>query len=202
MPGTRHHPQDEAELGRLLAAGRAAENALAAAAGRSMADLDEIAELRTQIRAGEDARIALLEATEHLVGAIVRKRSDGRPTTSLLLAGEEALQRAMDRYEPSGGLAFSAFARWWIERAIREEERHSAPPVDPTLLTALGHLHEDDCRVIELRLGLDGGPARSPAATANTLGIEVDEASAREEKALAKLRHPCTPGDLTHLKRL
>lgn len=202
MPGTRPRNLDEAELGRLLAAGRAAENSLAAAVGQPMADLDEVSELRRRVRAGEDARIALLDASQHLVDAIARKRCDGRSLTPLLLAGEDALQRAIDRYDPTGGLAFSAFARWWIERAIREEERHSEPPVDPRLLTALGHLHQDDCRVIELRLGLDGAPPRSPAVTADAMGVSVEEEAERETKALAKLRHPCTPGDLTHLKRL
>src|SRR5690606_3127817 len=111
--------------------------------------------------------------------------------------------RAVDRYDPTGGLPFSAFARWWVERAMREVERRPpAPdggpdPADPTLLTALGHLSADDCRVVELRLGLGDGPALSPTETAAVLGIDADEEGEREAKALAKLRHPCTPGDLT-----
>lgn len=72
------------------------------------------------------------------------------------------LSREVDRYDPSGGLPFSAFARWWLERAMREVE-------------------------------LD---------TARVLGLELARQQHREEKAVAKLRHPCTPGDLSHLKEL
>ena len=39
-------------------------------------------------------------------------------------------------------------------------------------------------------------------AIASVLGIDEEAAEDREERALAKLRHPCTPGDLTDLKRL
>ena len=74
-------------------------------------------------------------------------------------------------------------------------------PADPVLLTALGHLHRDDCRVVELRLGLNG-PALSSADTAQIIGLEEDQEREREEVALAKLRHPSTPGVLTHLRRL
>jgi DNA-directed RNA polymerase sigma subunit (sigma70/sigma32) len=96
-----------------------------------------------------------------------------------------------------------------VERALREVERHpsrattaSAPPADPELLTALGHLHREDTRVIELRLGLHGGAPLSDTDTALVLGIDAEEEHEREEIAVAKLRHPCTPGDFTHLRRL
>jgi hypothetical protein len=93
---------------------------------------------------------------------------------------------------------------------MREVDRHptsglastSPEPVDAEVLTALGHLHADDCRVIELRLGLQGGPPLSSDDTAMLLGLDADDEADREERAVAKLRHPCTPGDLTHLRRL
>jgi DNA-directed RNA polymerase sigma subunit (sigma70/sigma32) len=92
---------------------------------------------------------------------------------------------------------------------MREVDRHpsnglaEAPsPADPVLLTALGHLHRGDTRVIELRLGLHGGPALSSEDTARVLGIDAGEEHELEEVAVAKLRHPCTPGDLTHLRSL
>lgn len=74
--------------------------------------------------------------------------------------------------------------------------------VDTKLLVALGHLHEDDCRILELRLGLDGGPGLAPDDAAAVLGLDPAVAEEREEKALAKLRHPSTPGDLTHVRRI
>src|SRR5690606_19451701 len=103
-------------------------------------------------------------------------------------AGDEAVGRAADRYDPSGGLPFSSFARWWVERALREVDRHPArqatdapAPADPALLTALGHLHREDTRVIELRLGLHGGTPLSTHDTALVLGIDDDEEHELEE---------------------
>lgn len=193
-----------------MASGRAAENELAALTSANAIDLAEAGDLLERVRAGEQARERLIGSTRRLVVSFARRHpSDAGVTRALLEAGDDAVGRAADRYDPSGGLPFSSFARWWIERAMREVDRHPAhgrtdvpSPADPTLLTALGHLHRDDTRVIELRLGLHGGPALSEDDTARVLGIDPDAEHEREEIAVAKLRHPCTPGDLTHLRRL
>ncbi len=198
--------------GALVADGRTAENELAVLAGNSFADLEVVARLRDRIRRGEEARAQLLLASRPLVSALAHRHDEHEGRAQLLLsAGHRALERAVDRYDPTGGLPFAAFARWWVERAMREVDLHpigathpsrvGLSPADPALLTALGHLHEDDCRVIELRLGL-AGPALTPTETADTLGVDLDEAEEREELALAKLRHPCTPGNLTHLQKI
>lgn len=193
-----------------VADGRAAENELAALRHEGVTDLERVQELRTRIERGDDARADLIASSRRLVVSLARRHPGAPDNTELLLeAGDEALSRAVDRYDPTGGLPFSSFARWWIERAMREVELHpslapgggAAQPADPTLLTALGHLHQDDCRIIELRLGLNG-PALDPHDTALVLGVDDETAADREEHALAKLRHPSTPGDLTSLKRL
>jgi RNA polymerase primary sigma factor len=195
-----------------MADGRSAENELAAMGGRVAVDLAEAADLLERVRRGERARDRLIGSTRRLVVSIARRHpGDADATHAMLAAGDEAVGRAADRYDPTGGLPFSSFARWWVERAMREVERHpsraltDAPtptPADATLLTALGHLHREDTRVVELRLGLHGGPALSDEDTARVLGIEPAEEHEREEIAVAKLRHPCTPGDLTYLRRL
>ncbi|MFN8018855.1 MAG: hypothetical protein U0P45_12120 [Acidimicrobiales bacterium] len=193
-----------------MAAGRTAENELAAMGGRPSVNLAEAAELMALVRAGEDARESLIASTRRLVVSLARRhQADAETTLAMLAAGDDAIGRAADRYDPTGGLPFSSFARWWVERAMREIDRHpsraepaTVSPADPTLLTALGHLHREDTRVIELRLGLHGGPPLSDQDTALVLGIDTDEEHEREERAVAKLRHPCTPGDLTHLRRL
>jgi len=199
----------EVEAAALVADGRSAENELAALGAADCADLARIAELRARIRLGDEARGELIAAGRRLVVALARRHRCVDDHADLLLeAGEEALSRAVDRYDPTGGLPFSSFARWWIERAMREidtpaDEAPTTPrPADPVLLTALGHLHEEDCRIVELRLGLQGDEPLDPSATAARLGLDPDEAGEREEQALAKLRHPCTPGNLTHLRRL
>jgi DNA-directed RNA polymerase sigma subunit (sigma70/sigma32) len=212
-------PEEELAAAAVVADGRAAENSLAALAGAPMLDLEAIARLRDRVRHSDMAREHLIASCRPLVVSLARRHQATAGVTAILLsAGDDALERAVDRYDPTGGLPFSSFARWWVERAMRDVERNPSgrtPPngaavgghnghgvVDTTLLTALGHLHQDDCRILELRLGLDGGPGLSAEAAAMVLGLDADDASEREEKALAKLRHPSTPGDLTHLRHL
>jgi DNA-directed RNA polymerase sigma subunit (sigma70/sigma32) len=196
-----------------MADGRAAENELAALGGGDGLDLPVADALMTRVRAGEDARNRLIGSTRRLVVSLARRhQGDPATTRTLIEVGDDAIGRAADRYDPTGGLPFSAFARWWVERAMREVDRHPASaaadgpapadPADPALLTALGRLHREDTRVVELRLGLHGGPPLSEDDTAKVLGIDADEEAEREEIAVAKLRHPSTPGDLTHLRRL
>ena len=209
-------PDEELSAAAVVADGRAAENELAALAGRPMLDLEVVAQLRDRVRHSDAARDHLIASCRPLVVDLARRHQASAGVTALLLsAGDEALMRAVDRYDPTGGLPFSSFARWWVERAMREVERDpsgrvrsdtsetgTASVVDTTLLTALGHLHEADCQILELRLGLDGSPGLSADDTAALLGLDPEVAGEREEKALAKLRHPSTPGDLTHLRRV
>lgn len=201
---------EELAAAAVMADGRAAENELAALGGQQQISLAEATDLMDRVHEGEEARARLIGSTRRLVVSLARRHpSDADVTRALLTAGDEAIGRAADRYDPTGGLPFSSFARWWVERAMREVDRHPArgmeaapTPADPALLTALGHLHRSDTRVIELRLGLHGGTPLSDDDTAMVLGIDVDEERELEEVAVAKLRHPCTPGDLTHLRRL
>ena len=206
-------PTEELTAAAVVADGRAAENELAALAGAPMLDLEAVAQLRDRVRHSDAAREHLIASCRPLVVSLARRHRANAGITALLLsAGDEALIRAVDRYDPTGGLPFSSFARWWVERAMRDVERNPSgrrlphhiddDKVDTTLLVALGHLHEDDCRILELRLGLDGGPGLAADAAAAVLGLGPEEADHREEKALAKLRHPSTPGDLTHLRSL
>ena len=226
-------PAEELAAAAVVADGRSAENELAALAGAPMLDLESIALLRDRVRHSDAAREHLIASCRPLVVDLARRHqataarmagpaavaATAEVTALLLSAGDEALVRAVDRYDPTGGLPFSSFARWWVERAMREVERNpsgravSAPGnpaggsradsvVDIALLTALGHLHQEDCRILELRLGLDGGPGLSSDDAAMVLGLDPDHAIEKEEKALAKLRHPSTPGDLSHLRRI
>lgn len=198
-----------------VADGRAAEMELAGLSDEPGTDPDETTALHERVDRAEAARAALIAANRRLVVSLARRhRTSTAQSTAMLDAGDAALSRAVDRYDPAGGLAFSAFARWWVERAMREvepqptEQRTTDPdavglaPADPALLTALGHLHQDDCRIIELRLGLHGGPPLSTLDTARVLGVDPEREEERELRALAKLRHPCTPGDLTELLQL
>ena len=185
-----------------MADGCSAEYELAGLDGNQVLDLAHTERLMHRATEGERARRRLISSSGGLVVALAHRHDvDAERTEALLAAGEDALARAADRYDPTGGLSFSAFARWWVERAMAEAEQASVP-VDDTVLTALGRLHEEDCRVIELRLGLGGGPGLSGDDTARLLGLPASLEAEQEERAVAKLRHPCTPGNLTHLRHL
>lgn len=208
---------DELAQAALVADGRRAENELAAMGSASLADLERAGELRARVRRGEIARDALIQTSGHLVDLLAdRHASDPEHHDLLVEAGDDALTRAIDRYDPDTGLRFSSFARWWVERAMREMSapltppsptltvapgRSQASPDDAVLRTAIGHLNEEDCKIVQLRLGLDGR-RRTVDETATELDVTRGQAHVREQKALAKLRHPSTPGDLTHIRGL
>lgn len=212
LPGT----DDELAQAALVAAGRRAENELAAMGAATVADLETAGALRAQVRSGELARDHLMRASEHMVELLAERHATDPEHHDLLVdAGDDALSRAIDRYDPESGLPFSSFARWWVERALRDLGAPLAPPTpsgstggtnaaatDPVLISALGHLNDDDCRIIELRLGLDDEDPRTVDETGEALRLSPDQVHRREQKALAKLRHPCTPGNLTHLREI
>jgi DNA-directed RNA polymerase sigma subunit (sigma70/sigma32) len=193
---------DELAAAAAMADGRSAEYELAGIDDNQVLDLAHTERLVHRAAEGERARRRLIASCGRLVVSLAHRHDvDAEGTEALLGAGDNALARAADRYDPTGGLPFSAFARWWVERAMAEVDQAHVP-VDDTVLTALGRLHEDDCRVIELRLGLGGGPGLSGDDTARLLGLPASLEAEQEERALAKLRHPCTPGNLTYLRHL
>lgn len=184
-----------------MADGRVAEYELAGVDGTDVLDLARTERLVHRAAEGERARRRLIASSGRLVISLAHRHDgDADRTEALLAAGQDALSRAADRYDPTGGLPFSAFARWWVERAMAEIER--GPAADAAVLTALGRLHHDDCKVVELRLGLGGGPGLSGNDTARLLGLPTAIEAEQEVRAVAKLRHPCTPGNLTHLRHL
>jgi RNA polymerase primary sigma factor len=95
---------------------------------------EEEAELAVLARAGQDAlqqftsagdsltpeaRDRLLAANTKAVVGIARRYSDrGLPPWDLIQAGNEGLRHAAERYDPTKGYRFGAFATWWIRQAI------------------------------------------------------------------------------------
>ncbi|MCU1354475.1 MAG: hypothetical protein JWM05_3684 [Acidimicrobiales bacterium] len=59
-----------------------------------------------------------------------------------------------------------------------------------------------DRRVLELRVGPRGGQAVSPGVAEQVLGDASEPVEEAEERALAKLRHPCNRGRLDHLRQI
>ena len=120
--------EQEAGLAQQIEAGKAAETKLSAGGDRLSAgeriDLEWIAERGTR------ARNHLLEANLRLVVSLA-KRYTGRgvPFAALVREGNLGLIRAVEKFDPTKGYTFSAYATWWIRQAVtRALARASEPP--------------------------------------------------------------------------
>ena len=76
-------------------------------------------ELRSAIRAGDEALEHLVKANLRLVVSIAR-RYDGRelPLADLIQEGNIGLMRAAEKYDWEKGFKFSTYATWWIRQAM------------------------------------------------------------------------------------
>jgi len=76
--------------------------------------------LSTEVQAGDlAARNRMIEGNLRLVVSIA-KRFQGRgiPFEDLIAEGNVGLVRAVERFDPEVGVAFSTYATWWIRQAI------------------------------------------------------------------------------------
>lgn len=84
---------------------------------------------------------------------------------------------------------------------------HSATPFElaasglthDAVARVLGSLTARERDVVHARFGLSGGTPRTLAEIGRELDLTRERIRQIEVKALTKLRHPCTPGDLRHL---
>lgn len=74
------------------------------------------------------ARHRLVEANVPLARALAKGRHDAR---ELAAAGNLALYKAADRFDPARGAGFATCAKWWIRKAFQASER-AARPVSST----------------------------------------------------------------------
>ena len=103
--------RDELELGRAIAAGRAAAARLAAG--------ERSAELRRLVAAGDAARERFIGANLRLVVSIAKRyQTPTMPLPDVIQEGNLGLMRAVEKFEPERGFKFSTYATWWIRQAI------------------------------------------------------------------------------------
>jgi RNA polymerase sigma factor (sigma-70 family) len=163
----------------------------------------------------------LLDQHRGLIRAVIRQQWTGEVAyADLEQEGQMALWRAIMRYDPARGWAFSTYAWVAIERCIwqvvNQWERKTGPyilPEQPNPLTLaekrLDVSQRDTalrkmvlCLPPRLRLviwaayGLDGEGARSLAAIGRELGMSRERARQLHNEALRQLRRPDRSGSL------
>ncbi len=87
--------------------------------------------VRQALGGDRDARARLVEAFLPLIGSVARNyRSSGQITrTELVQEGVVGLLRALERYDPSLGVPFWAYASWWVRQAMQQLVAELTRPV-------------------------------------------------------------------------
>jgi RNA polymerase primary sigma factor len=158
-----------AELGTRIAAGRDAEETLAA--GRALT-ADERAGLEWAAGQGRRAKDRLLKAHLRLVAGIAERYAGrGVPFLELVAAGNLGLIRAAEKFDDGKGYTFPAYATWWIRqsitRAVAGQARTTRIPVH--MAKAISEI-----AVIQRRLSRELGREPTPEELAAELGTSPD----------------------------
>jgi RNA polymerase sigma factor (sigma-70 family) len=138
---------------------------------------DEADELARRAQAGDaSAQEELIHRLLPLVEVTARRyRTEGLEQVDLRQEGIVGLLRALQRYEPSRGVPFTAYATWWVRHSLQEARSDFIRPMrlPPKALRQLSQLKSEHQRVYQ-------GERRSAgvAELAERTSIELGQAEA------------------------
>ncbi len=144
--------------------------------------------VRQALGGDRDARARLVEAFLPLIASVARNyRSSGQITrTELVQEGVVGLLRALERYDPSLGVPFWAYASWWVRQAMQQLVAELTRPVvmSDRALRQLSQIKD-----AYASLQADGSGATTLAQLSERTGVEVAQlanlvAADRPPKAL------------------
>jgi RNA polymerase sigma factor (sigma-70 family) len=186
--------------------------------------LDEPVAIECAQAGCRDCLNGLMQRHERLVHTVLRRQSSGPLSyTESLQAGRIGLWRAVLRFDPSRGVAFSTYAGVAIKRriwrAVKQAQRPqgwlaSESPPDPralaeeklwwgevkaALAAAIGRLPGRQREVMLARCGWDGEPPRNFTQIGQEWGVSHQAAEYWYHKALVSLRLPAVSGSLRQL---
>jgi RNA polymerase sigma factor (sigma-70 family) len=173
--GQRHVDRQLAvgiELRRLLDAHRVED----AERGEAIA-ADEADELARRAQAGDaSSQEQLIQRLLPLIEFTARRyRTEGLEHADLLQEGIVGLLRALQRYDPSRGVPFAAYATWWVRQSLQEARSDFIRPMrlPPKALRQLSQLKSEHQRLYQ-------GERRSAgvAELAERTSIELRQAEA------------------------
>lgn len=144
--------EEEASLGKQVAAGQAAEAML------SDKETDFDARKRNRLNTARDmgasAIDSLMNHNLRLVVSIAHKqRQPGEPLLDVIQEGNIGLKRAAEKFDYTKGYRFTTYATWWIRQAMQRGQQYNSSTEAARLPT---HLRQDIAKLGKTMKQLEG----------------------------------------------